>query len=52
MAGFSPITYMPAISPRSIAPMISTTVRPGLGSSVAPHSASSRSRVVRLPVGW
>ncbi|MCY1545783.1 hypothetical protein D9M68_817400 [compost metagenome] len=40
IAGFSPMMYMPRTSPRSIACMTSTTVRPGWRSSGMPHSAS------------
>ena len=44
MAGFSPMTTMPLISPRFAASRISTTVRPGFGSSGTPHSFSKRAR--------
>ena len=45
--------YMPRILPACTASMISTTVSPGFGSSVAPHSASKlslRAGVVDAPV--
>ena len=44
IAGFSPIMYMPWISSRCIASMISTTVSPALSSSGVSHSASNLAR--------
>jgi hypothetical protein len=52
IAGFSPMMYMPRMSPASIAWMISTTVRPGFGSSVAPHSFSNFARRPSLSTRW
>jgi hypothetical protein len=52
MAGFSPITYMPRISRFFAAFMISTTVSPGCGSSVVPHSASKRCCTSGAPTRW
>jgi hypothetical protein len=40
IAGFSPMMYMPSIWSAWIAVMISTTVRPRLGSSGTPQLAS------------
>ena len=40
MAGFSPITYMPLITPSWMACMISTTVSPRLGGSAVPQNSS------------
>ena len=43
MAGFSPMIYMPCISPRLAASIISTTVNPAFLSNGIPHSFSNRS---------
>ena len=48
IAGFSPMMYMPRISPFFAAFMISTTVRPGFGSSSRPQSRSKRGLRLRV----
>ncbi len=52
MAGFSPSTYMPVISPAWTAFMISTTVRPFWGSSDWPQNCSNISRTSAFSTDW
>ena len=53
IAGFSPSTYMPLISPAWIAFMISTTVRPALGIELLAPELLERARADRrVSTGW
>ena len=50
--GFSPIMYMPLIAPASAFFMISTTVRPACGSSLASHAFSNFRRTSSAVTAW
>ena len=52
MKGFSPMMYIPRISDLSAAAMISTTVRPGFGSSETPQASSKRARIAGSATDW